>query len=70
MFQSSYNYLIGKDKTEIKNILGQEFNYFHSSLWTYHLKTTNFGLKYFLLVHYKEEVVKYIDKENLWKKTC
>lgn len=52
-----YNYLIGKDKSQVKHELGQEFNYFPSDVWTYHLKTNWLGKKTYLILYFKEEII-------------
>ena len=43
MKTSDYQYLIGKEKKEIIEELGAQFNYYHSEIWTYHIKTNWVG---------------------------
>ena len=45
MKTSDYQYLIGKEKKEIIEELGAQFNYYHSEIWTYHIKTNWLGKK-------------------------
>ena len=64
METSEYQYLIGKEKKEIIEELGAQFNYYHSEIWTYHIKTNWLGKKRYLLIAFKDENR---NKENLCK---
>lgn len=55
-----YQYLIGKDKKEVKRELGQEYNFYPSIIWTYQIKTNWLGIKTFLVVYFQENNVKKI----------
>ena len=57
METSEYQYLIGKEKKEIIEELGAQFNYYHSEIWTYHIKTNWLGKKRYLLIAFKDEKV-------------
>ena len=57
MKTSAYSYLIGKDKKSIIEDLGLEFSYYHSEIWSYHIKTNWLGKKRYLLIAFKDEKV-------------
>ncbi|MXS72089.1 hypothetical protein GSF70_12765 [Flavobacteriaceae bacterium W22] len=65
---SDYQYLIGKDKKEIIEELGSDFNYYHSKIWSYHLKTNWIGKKTFLLILFKEETAHQIKIKKSYAK--
>lgn len=52
-----YQYLLNKTKKEVKQDLGQDFNFYPSDIWWYHLKTSWLGRKTFLFIHFKDEQV-------------
>ena len=54
-------HIIGKSKKQILNELGEEFNYYHSNLWSYCIKTNWTGRKTHLVLHFKNEAVKNIE---------
>ena len=60
MKTSDYQYLIGKEKKEIIEELGAQFNYYHSEIWTYHIKTNWLGRKLYLFVIFENEKEKKI----------
>ena len=68
MKTSAYSYLIGKDKKSIIEDLGLEFNYFHSEIWTYHIKTNWFGKKFHLLIFFKNEIVHKVQIKKTYAK--
>ena len=53
----NHQHLLGKTKQEVIENLGSNFNYYHSDVWSYHLKTNWLGKKQYLLIHFKNEVV-------------
>ena len=63
-----YNKLIGKNKKEIIEDLGSEFNYFHAEIWTYHIKTNWLGKKTYLLILFKNDVVYKIKTKKSYAK--
>ena len=68
MKTSDYSYLIGKDKQNVIIELGSEFNYFHSEIWTYHIKTNWFGKKFYLLIFFKNEIVHKVQIKKTYAK--
>ncbi|QQV02253.1 MULTISPECIES: hypothetical protein [Chryseobacterium] len=53
-----YEYLLGKSKPEIISILGEEFNFYPASQWTYVINRSWWGKKTVLyLVFYNDLVV-------------
>lgn len=65
---SDYRYLIGKDKQFVIDDLGSEFNYYHTEIWTYHLKTNWLGKKIHLLLLFKDDVVHEIKIKKTYAK--
>lgn len=68
MQTKNYNHLIGKDKKEITEELGSDFNYYHSEIWTYHIKTNWLGKKAYLLLVFKDEKVHNIKIKKTYAK--
>ena len=68
MKTSDYSYLIGKDKKNVIIELGSEFNYFHSEIWSYHIKTNWFGKKFYLLIFFKNEIVHKVQIKKTYAK--
>ena len=68
MKTSDYSYLIGKDKQNVIIELCSEFNYFHSEIWSYHIKTNWIGKKYYLLVRFKDNIVYQIKIKKTYAK--
>ena len=60
METSDYQYLMGKEKKEIIEELGAQFNYYHSEIWTYHIKTNWLGRKLYLFVIFENDTVQKI----------
>ncbi len=54
---NQYHHLIGKDKKEVLKELGQQFNYYHNDIWTYHIRTSWIGRKTVLFICFSEEIV-------------
>ncbi|WP_053073309.1 hypothetical protein [Chryseobacterium sp. FH2] len=54
MNKENFNHLIGKTRREIKNELGDEFNYFKNPIWTYELGRTWLGKKIILSLTFKD----------------
>ncbi|WP_209389088.1 hypothetical protein [Chryseobacterium sp. RR2-3-20] len=59
MKTSDYQYLLGKEKKEIVEELGGEFNYHHSEIWNYYIKTNWIGKKNYLFIFSK--MIKYVN---------
>ncbi len=68
MQTQNYNRLIGMDKKGIIDELGSEFNYYHSEIWTYHIKTNWLGEKTYLLILFKNEKVHQIKIKKTYAK--
>ena len=67
MKTSNSNHL-GKTKNEIVLELGQEFNYYPSSIWSYFIKTNWLGQNKFLVLYFEnEKVIKVEIKSNYGK---
>lgn len=64
--KKDYLYLIGKTRQEVIADLGFEYNYHHASFWTYHLKTNWLWRKTFLIIYFKDDVVKHIAIEKIY----
>jgi len=58
--KNDFQHLLGKDKSEVLEELGQEFNFYPSEIWTYILHTNFFGRKTLLLLFFENDVVKII----------
>lgn len=69
MSKFNYEYLIGNDKEQVKSTLGLEFNYFHSDVWSYYLKTDLLGIKHFLVVIFFQEVVQKVTIKKTYAKS-
>ncbi len=52
-----YKHLLGKDKKQIVEELGQEFNFYPEEVWTYVLKKSRWGWKTILFISFKCEKV-------------
>ncbi|WP_394666613.1 hypothetical protein [uncultured Chryseobacterium sp.] len=57
MKEKDYKYLLGKNRSEIKEELGDGFNFYHSDIWTYNIKKDWLGRWYFLYLHFRDGVV-------------
>ena len=54
---NQYRHLIGKEKKEVLEELGQQFNYYHNDIWTYHIHTSWIGRKSILVIYFSGETV-------------
>lgn len=64
-----YQYLIGKNKSEIKELIGDSFNFFPMDTWSYFIKRTWFGKKKILIILFDgETAVKIFFKWTYGKK--
>lgn len=61
-------HLIGKSKLMIVNEIGQEFNYFPDSIWTYHLKDYWWGQKKMMILYFEDDVVKKVKIKRIYGK--
>lgn len=61
-----YYYLIGKTKFQIKEELGDEFNFYPSSIWTYQIKKSWFGRKHILILFFDEDLLKKIEIKKIF----
>lgn len=68
MKTSDYQYLLGKEKKEVIEKFGSEFNYYHSEIWSYHVKTNWWGRKYYLLILFKNEIVQKVQIKKSYAK--
>ncbi|MEN5132555.1 hypothetical protein [Elizabethkingia anophelis] len=57
----NYNYLIGKDREEILEDLGEGFNFYPDENWFYELKKNWLGKKTVLLIHFNNNIVERIE---------
>ncbi len=57
MKEKDYKYLLGKNRSEIKEVLGDGFNFYHSDIWTYNIKKDWLGRWHFLYLHFSDGVV-------------
>lgn len=55
MKKENFNHLLGKSRNEIKQELGDGFNYFNNEIWTYEVGKTWFGQKIILSITFKNE---------------
>ena len=65
---SRYQYLKGKNKKQVKEELGQEFNYYHARIWSYLLKTNWLGRKTVLILHFKDDLVETVKIKKCYAK--
>ncbi len=57
--------LIGKTKNEIFKELGDQFNFFPSNTWIYHLHTNWIGIKTYLIISFDNDIViKYVKRKT------
>ena len=55
---NQYHHLIGKEKKEVLEELGQDFNYYHNdNIWYYHIRTNWIGRKKVQFICFSEEIV-------------
>lgn len=57
---NKYQHLIGKSKIDILNELGDECNFYQSSIWTYIIKKEWFGRKKVLVISFDENTVSHV----------
>lgn len=57
MKEDRYSHLIGKNKKQVIEELGDEFNFYPSKTWTYVVKKDWIGRKYILTIFFEEEIV-------------
>ncbi len=55
--EHKYKHLLNKEKSEILLILGQEFNFYPSNIWTYIIHQNWWGKKTILFVFFEEDKV-------------
>lgn len=57
MKKENFNHLLGKTRNEIKQEIGDGFNYFNNEVWTYEVGKTWWGRKIILSLTFKNENV-------------
>lgn len=60
--------LVGKEKKEIVKLMGSEFNYYPSQIWSYYLKKNWLGQSVFLLIYFENDIVVNIGTVKKFKK--
>ncbi|SIS85092.1 hypothetical protein SAMN05421785_103199 [Chryseobacterium gambrini] len=68
MKYSDYQHLLGKNKIQLINDFGQEFNYYPDNIWTYIIKTGWMGSKSVLILFFKDDVVSTIKIKTFYGK--
>jgi len=63
-----YQHLIGKTKNNVLNELGDECNFYQSSVWTYILKKEWFGRKKVLIINFDDNKVSHIKTVTTYTK--
>ncbi len=63
-----YQHLIGKTKNNVLNELGDECNFYQSSVWTYILKKEWFGRKKVLIINFDDNKVSHIKTVTTYAK--
>ena len=63
-----YHHLIGKEKSQVKREIGQEFNFYPASEWNYHIGKDLIGRNIYLIIHFKEEKVHKIEIKKCYGK--
>lgn len=57
MKKENFNHLLGKTRNDIKNELGDGFNYFNSDVWTYEVAKNWLGRRTILSLTFKDNAV-------------
>lgn len=68
MNHKQYQFLIGKNRDQIKDELGEEFNYYPAMIWSYLLKKNWLGRKTVLLLYFKNDLVYKINIRQYYAK--
>lgn len=68
MKKENFNHLLGKSRNEIKQELGDGFNYFNNEVWTYEVGKTWFFRKIILSLIFKDEKVSEIKLTKVFGK--
>lgn len=63
---NKYIYLVGRNKKEVLEKLGDQYNHYPSEIWTYQLTRNWLGRKKFLVLHFKNNIVHTIKLINKW----
>lgn len=63
-----YDYILKQDKEQVLELLGQEFNFYPSDIWTYILKTGNFWKKTVMFIFFENEKVFKIEIKVIYGK--
>jgi hypothetical protein len=63
-----YDYLLNQDKVQILQLLGQEFNFYPSNIWTYVLKTRSFWRRTVMFIFFENEKVFKIEIKVIYGK--
>lgn len=65
--KKNYSHLIGADKEKIKELLGEEYNFYPADKWTYILGTNWLGRKKILALYFKDQHVVRVETKTSWK---
>ncbi|CAA7197167.1 MULTISPECIES: hypothetical protein [Chryseobacterium] len=60
-----YKHLLGKNKKQIIEEFGQEFNYYHSDTWSYTLNEGWFGICKVLFLFFEKNKVQKIETKKM-----
>lgn len=63
-----YDYLLNKDKAQILELLGEEFNFYPSNIWSYVIETGYFYRKTVLFIFFENEIVSKIKITKMYGK--
>ncbi len=61
-----YNHLIGKSKKEILDEMGNQFNHYPASTWTYQIKIDWLGRKKILVLYFDDHSVTHVSMISKW----
>jgi len=54
MKKENFTHLVGKSRNQIKQEIGDGFNYFNNDIWTYELEKTWFGRRTIFAITFKD----------------
>lgn len=68
MKKYEFDYLLNQDKEQVVKLLGQEFNFYPSNVWTYALETGSFWRKTVMFIFFENEIVFKIEIKKMYGK--
>ncbi len=69
MIKQKYHYLLGKDRKQVMDELGDEFNFYPSEVWKYILDRNWLGGKTILILYFKDNKVVELKIKKYYGKT-